>query len=73
MPLGPNEVGVDKRPDCDVCKHVGPPPKLHAQPAAYDGKTKEGPWAYMCEYHFKKYGLGKLGIGYGQKLIYTGD
>ena len=27
------------RPPCDLC---------HERPAAVDGKTKMGPWAYMC-------------------------
>ena len=44
---------------CDFCKAV----------AHYDGKTKIGPWAYMCEEHFQMYGIG-LGPGRGQKLIY---
>ena len=42
---------------CDFCK----------QPAVYDGKTTQGPWAYMCEGCFKKHGVG-LGLGSGQKL-----
>jgi len=55
-------------PDCDICKYVGPPPRQTAQPAAYDGKTVEGPWANMCEFHFQQYGVG-LGTGRGQKLV----
>jgi hypothetical protein len=53
------------RPDCDLCKQLGTeePPK-----AMYDGATIMGPWAYMCEYHFRKCGVG-LGTGRGQKLI----
>ena len=35
--------------------------------AKYDGRTKEGPWAWMCEEHFKEHGVG-LGIGKGQEL-----
>lgn len=68
MALGPNEVGVDKISDCDICNSHGAARK----PAQYDGKTKEGPWAFMCEAHFRTYGMG-LGLGKGQKLIYTGD
>lgn len=44
-------------PKCNFCKN----------PAIYDGKTKFGPWAYMCEHHFKEKGI-RLGIGFGQKL-----
>lgn len=46
--------------------------------AYYDGKTVVqgnysmifGPWAYMCEHCFAHHGVG-LGVGKGQKLIYT--
>lgn len=33
----------------------------------YDAKTLMGPWATMSETSFKKYGNGRLGIGFGQK------
>ena len=52
------EVKVSKLPDCDIC---GSPE------ATYDGKTKLGPWASMCETCFKVHGVG-LGLGLGQKL-----
>ena len=42
---------------CDFCKEV----------AVYDGKTRMGPWAFMCEYHFMMNGIG-LGLGKGQRL-----
>lgn len=35
--------------------------------AIYDGKTKQGPWAYMCEDCFKEKGVG-VGTGNGHKL-----
>lgn len=35
--------------------------------AVYDGRTKFGPWAYMCETHFKLHGTG-LGPGKGTRL-----
>jgi hypothetical protein len=50
---------VSKLPDCDFC--------IGHEPAKYDGKTIHGPWANMCERHFKKYGIG-LGTGLGQEL-----
>lgn len=63
-----SSVTVSVLPGCDICKYVGPPPRKPAQIAAYDGKTTEGPWANMCEFHFKKYGVG-LGTGKGQRLV----
>lgn len=49
-------------PDCDFCK----PDAI--TPAAVEGKTILGPWAYMCQRHFSAYGTG-LGTGKGQRLI----
>lgn len=52
------EAHVAKIPPCDIeC----------TEPAAYDGKTVDGPWAYMCETHFRLLGVG-LGTGKGQRL-----
>lgn len=48
---------------CDFCKQEG-----IIQKAKYDGKTKFGSWAGMCERHFKLNGIG-LGLGRGQRLI----
>ena len=36
--------------------------------AAYDGKTKNGIWAYMCPACFVDHGIG-LGLGRGQRLM----
>jgi hypothetical protein len=55
---GSTQVAVAEMPDCNFCK----------TPAAVDGKTSMGPWAYMCSGHFRAYGIG-LGTGFGQKLI----
>ena len=57
------EAEIRKSVDCDFCKEKGK--KLAA---VYDGKTIYGPWAYMCEEHFKAKGAG-LGLGIGQRLI----
>ena len=38
--------------------------------AQYDAKTVGGSWANMCESHWQKYGIGRLGTGLGQRLIY---
>lgn len=52
-------------PMCDTC-----PPDNKAE-AAYDGRTKHGPWAYMCEACFSELGVG-LGTGSGQRLVLRG-
>lgn len=62
------EVIVDKLPPCDFCQRD---PTIAFQAAHYDGKTRMGPWADMCEEHFQQYGVG-LGLGKGQKLILRG-
>lgn len=49
---------VDELPTCDYC----------ALDASFDGKTKAGPWANMCDRHFSHHGVG-LGTGIGQELI----
>lgn len=55
------QVVVPELPKCDFCEGI----------AIYDGKTKMGPWANMCPYHFKAHGIG-LGLGRGQELILKG-
>lgn len=57
------EVEVAELPICDLCKS-----NLEEKLAEYDSKLKNGVWANVCEYHFKKFGTG-LGLGNGQKLI----
>lgn len=56
-------VTVASPPPCDFCG---------SEEALYDGKTKHGPWAYMCQKHFDRFGVG-LGMGKGQRLILPGD
>jgi len=58
------EVIVLELPPCDICEIEGAAPQL----ARYDGRTRSGRWAYMCEHHFRSYGIG-LGLGRGQKLV----
>jgi hypothetical protein len=55
---------VSRIPDCDFCQFG----ESKTTPAVYDGKTKQGPWAFMCEAHFTSHGVG-IGTGLGQKLI----
>ena len=57
------EVKVQGLPYCYFCKVEGK--EVHGE---YDAKTRLGPWAYLCEYHFKAYGIG-LGLGKGQRLV----
>lgn len=52
------KVTVSRDEKCDFC----------GKPATHDGKTKMGPWAYMCDDHFKRYGVG-TGLGKGQQLV----
>lgn len=72
MPLSSiKETRVTSRPDCDLCKaqaDSGQRPKNNIFPAHYDGRTRMGPWAYMCQAHFQECGVG-LGLGIGQRLI----
>ena len=44
------------------------PCKVDKVQAHYDGATAMGPWAYICESHYRQYGIG-LGLGLGQRLI----
>lgn len=55
---------VTSLPDCDLCTAAGQTTK-----AAYDAKTLMGPWAYMCEQHFQSHGMGRIGTGWGQRLV----
>jgi hypothetical protein len=54
------EVTVRKLPECDLCD----------APARYDARTvHRGAWAYLCEPCWRLYGVGRLGTGYGQRLV----
>jgi hypothetical protein len=64
-----HEVEVTKLPKCDVHVMLG---SKNPPDAAYDGKTILGPWANMCEDHWKTYGPGMTGVGLGQRLILKG-
>jgi len=52
-------------PNCQF-PHTGP------VKADYDAKTNDGPWAYVCEAHFRTETEGRLGTGVGQKLTVIG-
>jgi hypothetical protein len=58
MEMSGTSVTVSALPTCDFCGGT----------AAYDGKTKMGPWGFMCKMDFARYGVG-LGLGKGQKLV----
>jgi hypothetical protein len=55
------QVEVREFPQCAMCSK----PSL----AAYDSKTKMGPWGYLCEKHWRSHGVGRLGTGFGQRLV----
>lgn len=49
-------IKVHELPKCDFC----------GEPAPYDDKTTKGPWANMCQKHWKEYGFK---IGSKRELI----
>lgn len=63
---GQTEATVASLPMCDIHKYEKNDPGVVA---AYDARTPRGPWAYMCEDCFPTYSMGKLGTGYGQRLV----
>lgn len=56
------EVEMSAPVNCNFCDEEGKQVQ-----ASYDGRTKVGSWAYMCEDHFNEHGVG-LGLGHGQRL-----
>lgn len=60
-------------PPCDICTHIDHSPS--PDPAYWDVKTVEGPWANICRAHmswaaYKDHG-GRpiLGLGMGQRIL----
>ena len=53
------EAKVASIPPCDFC----------GEPAEFDAKTNQGPWAFMCQDDFDTHGNGVLGLGKGQRLV----
>lgn len=51
-----------KPKECQLCHK-----KFKEGDAFIDGAMKAGPWALMCEKCFKTLGVGRLGLGFGQK------
>lgn len=58
------QVTVTALPSCDFCAQAG-----DTTPATYDARTVYGPWANMCERHWRIYTNRQLGTGHGQKLV----
>jgi len=54
------EVRMSRERVCDMCGD---------KRAEFDGRTKRGYWAYMCEDCFSILGRG-IGLGKGQRIIY---
>lgn len=65
-----DRVEVARIPACDVCKYEDGRDNV---PAVVDGKTTRGPWANMCERHWGSHGVGRLGTGFGQRLVLRGE
>lgn len=65
--MADTEVKVGKLPYCNYCQQRGA--KVLAK---YDGATRSGPWAFMCQDHFDVHGRG-LGMGIGQRLVLIND
>jgi len=59
------QVTVRVLPACNIC--------TDGTPAAYDAKTAWGPWANLCELHWRMFTDQRLGTGYGQRLILEGS
>lgn len=59
MSLNGTTASVSELPPCDFCGAI----------AIYDGKTIHGPWAFMCSEDFEKFGPGRLGTGWAQRLL----
>lgn len=51
---------VSARSTCDICMYEE---GREGQPAYWDGKTVHGPWAHMCDRHFKSHGVGEGPFG----------
>lgn len=52
---------LNKIPQCQFC----------GTDAAYDAKTNFGPWAYVCEAHYKSHCVQHPGLGFRLKLSET--
>jgi len=50
---------VASKPPCDVC----------GAEAEYDAKLRGRGWANLCQADFDEYADGRLGTGYGQRLV----
>jgi len=59
--IGGQSVKVAELPPCDLCGD--------GTPAQYDSRTVHGPWGYLCAAHWRSEGPGRLGTGYGQRLV----
>jgi hypothetical protein len=57
--VGGSVVELEKLPSCQMCENT----------ADYDSATIFGSWAYLCEPHWEEWGMGCLGVGFGQRLV----
>lgn len=56
---------INPAKQCDICSK-------DFDNVMYDAKTRQGPWANMCQACFDQYAIG-LGVGLGQKYIKQED
>jgi hypothetical protein len=56
-------VEVAVLPKCDFCRN--------SVNAKFDGKMNDmrGMWANFCDFHWYELGVGKTGLGMGQRLV----
>ena len=60
---------VSELPKCDF-SHENDNRQV-CKPAIFDSvcNINMRSWAYMCAAHYREYGIGQLGTGFGQKLL----
>lgn len=57
-------VVVARIPKCDLCT---------TEDAVYDSKMKgTTAWAFLCQTCWDRVGVGRLGTGYGQRVVLKG-
>ena len=54
-------VEMEQLPKCDM-------PSCDKD-AKFDSRLYNGSWGYTCSTHYRQYGIGRLGTGFGQKLL----
>ena len=64
-PMANTTTEISRPVKCDLCWSGG-----IIKAAVVDGKLEGSPvWAFMCAYHWGSKGVGRLGLGLGQRLV----